>query len=196
MTKRIVVAAALCLLFAAPAAAQSFMDEIEWSVDAGLAMPTGDFGDATNIGFSLGFNGFWAYTEQILIGGRIAYDRWGTDDDIGGRGWDVEGHFSAIEVVPQVRYLITDDPTQRANFFGQGGIGFYRFAYDLEWDSDLTTESYDDDDSEIDLGICLGGGVTIDTAGGRSFEIRPMYHIIFTEGDSSSFFALTVGYLF
>ncbi|MBN1885087.1 MAG: outer membrane beta-barrel protein, partial [Candidatus Krumholzibacteriota bacterium] len=171
--KRIVVTAALCLLLAAPAAAQSVLDDIDWSVDAGIAMPTGDFGKAANTGFCFGVNGFWSYTERLLFGGRIAYDRWGVDEDMGGRGWDVEGHFSAIEIVPQVRYLFTDDATQRANFFGQAGIGFYRFAFDLEYDSDLTDDTWDSDDAEIDLGIALGGGVTIDTAGGRSFEIRP-----------------------
>lgn len=178
---------------------QSFFDEITWIADGGLSLPTGDAGDAANLGFCIGFNGFYHYNEFLLIGMRVAYNRWGANEEqweSGGYAADVDGHWSSFEVVPQVRYLIMPDETRPVNFFGQAGLGIYRIATDVKIDfksGPISSISVEKDNFE--LGLCLGGGITMEK-GKFTYEIKPMYHIVFTEGDSFTYFAVTGGILF
>jgi hypothetical protein len=194
------LALALVLLAAASnGGAQTFLDETTCAVDGGLSLPTGSAGDAANLGFCIGFSGFYNFRPNLLIGARLAYNRWGADEEtyeVGGIAADADGHWSSFEIVPQVRYLIMPDETKYINFFAQGGLGLYRMAYDI--DVDFKSDAIHDisvDDSSFELGICLGGGISLER-GGMMYEIRPMYHIVFTEGDSFTYFAVTGGVAF
>jgi hypothetical protein len=193
------LAAAFVVLAAASSgSAQSFLDETVWSFDAGLSLPTGSAADAANLGFCLGFNGFYTLRPSLLVGARIAYNRWGADEEQWEGIWaaNVDGHWSSFEIVPQVRYLINNDEMRDINFFGQGGLGIYRIASDLKIDyKNESIPSIDVEDSDFKLGIVLGGGITFGR-GGRTYEVRPMYHIVFTEGDSFTYFAVTGGIAF
>jgi hypothetical protein len=171
------------------ASAQSFFNELNYEVDAGLSMPTGDASDFYNMGFVLGGTAFYPYSDRIHLGMRLAYNRWGID----GGGWlgsNVDGSASMMEFVPQIKYLFPTSETSAMGFFAQGGLGFYRYGYNVDVSYNGIDLSYDD--SSFNLGICLGGGVTLDR-GGRKWFVRPMYHIVFTEGDSSKYLTLSFG---
>jgi hypothetical protein len=196
------LAGALALAFvvlASASNAQTFLDETSFSVDGGLSIPTGDAGEKANLGFCVGFNGFYEFRPNVLIGARVGYNRWGADEEIyenTGFAADADGHWSSFEIVPQVRYLIMPDETKAINFFGQAGLGLYRMAYDVE--VDFTDDAIDDfkhDDATFELGFCIGGGISM-ARGGFNYEIRPMYHIVFTEGDAFTYFAVTGGFVF
>jgi hypothetical protein len=178
---------------------QTFFDETTWSVDGGLSMPTGKAADAANLGFCVGFNGFYNFHPNLLIGARVGYNRWGGDEEkyeAGGDAADIDGHRSSFEILPQIRYLILPNEEEPINFFAQGGLGLYRMAYDIKVDykSD-ELHDFSRDDASFELGICLGGGITLER-GGLMYEIRPMYHIVFTEGDSFTYFTVTGGIAF
>ena len=196
--------AVLVFLFTVIAAAstggaQTFFDETTWSVDGGLSLPTGNAGDAANLGFCLGFNGFYQYNDFLFIGMRVGYNRWGADEEQweeAGFAADVSGHLSSLEVVPQVRYLILPDEMRSVNFFGQAGFGIYRIASKVDIDfKSGPIASISADNANSELGFCLGGGLTMER-GSLTYEIRPMYHIVFTEGDSFTYFAVTGGIAF
>lgn len=179
--------------------AQTFFELTTWSVDGGLSLPTGSAGDAANIGFCVGFNGFYHYNEFLHIGMRVGYNRWGADEEQweeSGFAADVDGHLSSFEVVPQVRYLIMPDDTRSLNFFGQAGLGIYRIASKVDVDfKSGPIGSISADEANFELGLCLGGGIMLER-GGLTYEIRPMYHIVFTDGESFNYFAVTGGLAF
>ncbi len=188
---------ALIIMPASGGAAESLLDKIAFSGDAGISMPLGDADDFYNVGFVVGVNGFYPYSDNIHFGGRVAYNRWGVEDE--GWGENTEGYGSMMEFVPQVRYLFSPSETADKSFFLQGGLGFYRYAYDFEWtgpDLHGGTAEYSNDGSEIELGLCLGGGVAVELAGGSELEFKPMINIVFTEGESTKYFTLTVGMAF
>ncbi|HSG27155.1 MAG TPA: hypothetical protein VLA34_01655 [Candidatus Krumholzibacterium sp.] len=171
---------------------ESFFDKLDCSFDAGLSMPMGDASELHSMGFAFGVNCLYPYTDEILIGLRIAYNRWGIDDG-GWVGSDVDGSSSMMEFVPQVRYLFPTDANSSFSFFTQAGIGFYRYAFDVDTTVGDVTTNYDD--SDFNLGLCLGGGTMFEGAG-RTWEIRPMAHIVFTEGNSTTYIGLTAGITF
>lgn len=195
MKKRTLAAAVLSLAIAispAAASAESFLSDIEWSVDAGLSLPMGDMAELHSIGFVIGFNGFYPYSDALHFGGRIAYNYLGIDDG-GWVGSDVDGSSSMMEFVPMVRYLLPSKETSTMSFFLQGGLGFYRYAFDVE--ATIMDETFNYDDSDTNLGICLGGGLSLDS-GGRTFVFQPLINMVFTEGDSSTYITLTAGITF
>ena len=189
----------MVLAAASSGGAQTFFDETTWSVDGGLSLPTGAAGDAANLGFCVGFNGFYHYNDFLLIGARVAYNRWGANEEQweeAGFAADVDGHMSSFEVVPQVRYLIMPDGTRSLNFFGQAGLGIYRIATDVNVDfKSGPITSISAEEANFELGLCFGGGITLEK-GGLKYEIRPMYHIVFTERDSFNYFTVTGGIAF
>lgn len=206
MTRRLIVlfiAAALVLPSAAAAQeaeseSGSLLDRIEYTAKAGLSMPFGDLGDLFKMGFCLGIDGFTRYRDNIYIGGSITYNRWGIDSDLGGDNADGSG--SMIEFVPKVRYFFNMSEDTNKRFYAQGGLGFYRFAFDYEWETDFNIpgvpeETVKVDESEIDLGICFGGGIIIEQSESFTWEIRPEVHIVFAD-DNANYFGLTGGFIF
>lgn len=200
MRKNLLLTSVLCALIILPVAeagAQteagaeggSFFQSLTFSADAGLSMPMGDASELHSMGFVLGVNCFYPYTDAIHIGARIAYNFWGIDDG-GWAGNDIDGSSSMMEFVPQVRYLFPSDESSKMSFFGQAGLGFYRYAFDV--DATIGDDTYNFDDSDFNLGLCFGGGMKIN-GGGRTWELRPMLHIVFTEGNSSTYLSLSFG---
>ena len=182
----------LLLCAASSAGAQTFLDDTMWSVDGGLSLPVGDAADGANLGFCIGFNGFYKYNDFLLIGARIGYNRWGANEEQwerGGFAADADGHMSSFEATALARYLILPDEMRLINFFAQAGIGAYRMStnVDINYTSDVIGD-ISLDDSDFDLGICIGGGITLER-GGLTYEIRPMYHRVFTQGDAFTYFS-------
>ncbi|MDZ7860824.1 MAG: hypothetical protein U5O15_09235 [Candidatus Krumholzibacteriota bacterium] len=182
--------AIIIILPASALAADSIMEQIEFNANAGLSMPIGDTGDSYNTGICFGLDGFIPHTDNILLGGRIAYNRWGVDEG-GWTGTDIDGSASIMEFIPQVKYLFSQsDSTGSTNkYFGQAGIGFYRSAFDV----DVGNDNYDD--SEINLGMSLGGGIIIHQSESRRWEIKPALNIIFNDG-TSKYFTISGGFSF
>jgi hypothetical protein len=175
---------------------ESILDRIEYTARAGLSMPFGDLGDMFKMGLCAGIDGFAQYRDNIYFGGSITYNRWGVDLDID----DVDGSGSMIEFVPKVRYIFSDVGGDDKTFYGQGGLGFYRFAFNYEYETDynipgVPEETVDVDDSEMDLGICFGGGIIVHQSDSFTWEIRPEFHFVFAD-DTASFFNLTGGFVF
>ncbi len=170
----------------------SFFDDLVYTVDAGLSMPLGDISDFYNSGFVIGFDAFYPWSEKIHFGGRIAFNKWGVDDG-GWTGNDISGSSMMIEFVPMARYLFLNDSASTTTFFTQAGIGFYRFSFDVDVTYESITQNYDD--SDINLGLCFGGGMIL-KKGNREWLIQPMINQVFTDGNSSTYMSITFGMAF
>ena len=173
-------------------AADGIMERIEFNANAGLSIPLGDASDRFNIGICFGLDGFVPYKDNILFGGRLAYNRWGIDAG----GWgadDNDGSGSVMEFIPQVRYLFsrTDSTSSTYSYYCQAGLGLYRFAYDVNV-KNIHGIIKNPNDSDLNLGLSLGGGIIIYQSESRSWEIRPTLNIIFNN-DSTKYFTITGG---
>ncbi|MHB9030202.1 MAG: hypothetical protein ACYC9O_15655 [Candidatus Latescibacterota bacterium] len=184
MFKKITVglaAVGLAVLLAVPVQAQLTMQPVEFDVNLGLALPMGDLGDVSGTGFSIGADGFlWTFDSvpELKLGGRVAYNKFGEEDF----GPGVSSSASIIEIVPSVRYMLPS--SGNIGFFGQAGVGLFLKSVSAE------TPFGDADDSETDLGITVGGGVTF-AAGGVNLVAMPLLHLT---GDN--YFTLSIGALF
>jgi len=96
-----------------------------------------------------------------------------------------------MEFVPQVRYLSShSDSTSNTNtYFGQAGLGLYRFAYDVD------IANINHEHSDLNLGLCLGGGIILHQSETRRWEIRPALNIIFNDG-TTKYFTISGGFSF
>ncbi len=158
------------------------------SVNGGIAVPFGDLGDVSGTGYSVGVDGFFKFSERfpnLRFGGRLAYNGFG-ENDYSGVGEDVSSSASVIEVVPALRYLFLDErPEQRVGFFAQLGAGLYVTRLDFE--NFVTAE----DDTELDFGVQLGGGVTYRLLDTVSAVAMPVFN--FTD---KSYMSFSVGFIF
>lgn len=190
MLKRILAGAMAVTLAAAlsvPAQAQLSMQKPVYDVNVGLVVPFGDLGDVSNVGFNVGADGFlWSTSDKtIQIGGRVAYNNFGSKDYNIGWGTDVTSDASIIEIVPTARYQFkTSGPI---GLFAQAGAGLYLKSAKVDagaWGGETS-------DSETDFGITIGGGATYTLSNGMQLMAMPLFHLT---GDN--YLTVNVGVLF
>lgn len=168
----------------------------------GLSMPTGDGSEYWKAGFIINGEYFKKFSDNIFIGGRAAWNRWTPDEDelladvgnLGGVSVDISGSASVIELIPSARYYLTTNQGEQLQFFGQAGLGLFIISLDAKVKASYMGQSFDMgiDDSDSNLGINLGGGAIFDL-GNMKLSICPLYNIIFTSGESTSYFTVNLG---
>ncbi len=162
--------------------------QISYDAAASFDQPTGDFGDSFKPGFGICGDLFYSLPSipNLGVGGRLAWNRFNADDEF----WGVDGgNMSIIEILPSARYSFTPADSQ-FGFFGQAGLGLY------SWSSTIETVFGDVEDSGTDFGFCFGGGATGKFTDTTSFMIMPLYHIISTEDNSTTYFSVNFGVMF
>jgi len=168
-------------LFTGTAQAQPDID-----VNVGYVIPTGDFADAATPGFGIGADVFFGLPMfPVELGGRLAYNRFGAEDEF------EDGHTSIIEILPSVRYIF-GPPLSPVKVFGQLGVGIYSWENEFEFKG--ISQTIEDDDS--DFGIAVGAGVRGKLGPLTGIMAMPMYHVIFTEEDNTTYLSLDVGLVF
>ena len=148
------------------------------SIDACFAypMPTGDFSNSAKPGYGVGGNVFFGLPMiPIKLGGHVAYNSFGEEEDIG------VGDTTIIEVLPSVRYSL-GLPLELVSIFAQLGLGMYK------WENDV--------DDGTDFGICIGAGVSVKFMPGMSLVAMPLYNIVKTEDNDLTYLSLNVGVRF
>lgn len=182
----------LATVFLTVFAALSGHAQISFDAAISYDQPTGDFGDAYDPGFGIGGDIFYMLPSipNLGVGGRLAWNRFGVSDEMKDAWFWEDGNESIIEILPSVRYSFTP-PESQFGFFGQAGIGMYYSSC-----SGDIVGGGSEDDSSTDFGFCIGGGATGKFTDTLSFMIMPMYHIISTEDNSTTYFSLNFGVLF
>jgi hypothetical protein len=136
------------------------------SAFAGMAMPTGDFGDAAGSGYFVGGAYDMPVTPVASVGVRGAFNRFGWDND-------VDGNFQAIEAQAFGKIASPSGP------FGVLGLGLANSKAVI---ADI------DGDRATDLSMAIGGGYSL-----TKFEVTAMYHTISTDGSSIKYVTLAAG---
>ena len=177
----------------------------------GISKAAGDDSKYWNIGFNFGGELFQKVSENILIGGRVAYNRWGPNEDelkklysgsgfpgMSGHSLDVSGSSSIIELLPSIRLVSSTNQDQKTQFFGQIGAGYYILKIESEastsYNGNSAWASFNSPESTF--GINFGAGIIIASSGNTKYSIYPMYNIIFTEEESTKYFTINLGILF
>ena len=193
------------LVFILTLSAKSSAQELRLTLDVGMSRPTGTDFDLYDYGYSVGANALFRITENLRIGGRIAYNRWGPDeaeflnriDPFDIVDPDVEGDAAILEVVPIVR-LMTNYPFSPVNFFAQVGAGLYvlnlRTTITGSDGENQPLEWIFGEDSQYRFGTQLGAGFIFGSPDFLSVELYPMFHLIFNNGENTfKFFSINLG---
>lgn len=129
----------------------------------GVGIPIGDIADddTTNLkaggastGFGLGAVIEYGVTEQFLIGGRLAYNRFGVKDEIFGEDLSLDANWSVLEYIGvHAKYLMLPGKDTRPHIRGGLFLGKAKLSVD---------DSGDDwsHDSRISIGLDAALGVT------------------------------------
>ena len=175
----------LVIIYAA-AFSGSALAQVNVDVNAGYLMPTGDFADNSKAGFSAGADVFFGLPMLPLeIGGRVAYNYFGAEDKF------EDGSTSIIEILPSVRYVL-GPPLSPVKIFGQFGAGLYNWKNEFDVKGQITQT----EDDGSDFGICFGVGVRGKLGPVMGIMAMPMYHIIMTEDENTTYISLNVGVVF
>lgn len=151
------------------------------SVQGGIALPIGDFGD----GFDMGFGGrgmFMYYLNQnMAITGTAGYFTWSGKD-----GADVT--FNTIPVMAGIKYFMGKGDFKP---YLSGQLGMYFSSSKVEVPFFGTIES-----SGSDFGIAVGGGFLMPIGKTMNFDVSAEYNNIFTEGSATSYISVLAGLAF
>ena len=176
---------ATALLFSVSVIAQPSLE-----IGPAYSMPTGDFGDDLDPGIGAGANVFVGLpTLPFQLGGRIAYNRFTADSDAG----DLEE--SIIEVIPSIRYIL-GPPLSPVKIFAQFGVGAYMWKSKFEPINKIVSAALDSEDDGVDFGFSIGGGVRAKLGPLVGLTAMPLYNIIMTEDESTSYLSLNVALTF
>jgi opacity protein-like surface antigen len=150
-------------------------------LNAGIALPMGDFGDGYDMGF--GGNGLFVYhvSPNVDVTGSVGYLTWSGKDAIDG------STFSSIPVMVGARYL-----------FGQGkfhpylgaelGMHFASFDYEFMGVDYSSSDSY--------FGWGAGAGFLYQIGNNMDLDVAAKYNSISSEGSASDYVSVFVGILF
>jgi hypothetical protein len=136
------------------------------SAFAGMAMPTGNFGDAASSGYYVGGAYALPVTPVASVGVRGAYNRFSWDNE-------VDGNFNSVEALAFGKLTAPSGP------FGLVGLGLANSEATM---GDLES------DRETDLAVAVGGGYSL-----TKLEVTAMYHTISAENSSINYFTLSAG---
>ena len=176
-----IIASALTLgsiMLASAAAAQTTTGGagVQFGVGAGLAMPTGDFGQGSKSGFDIhGMLGFNPAALPFGVRVDVGYSRFGFE---GGRGNTsiISGTGNALLKIPATSiapYVI-------------GGLGVFNAKTSID---DLGSGS------STRFGINVGGGLQFNLSG-MATHLEAKYVNIFAEGGSVAYIPITFGIMF
>ena len=174
------LAASLLLVVGARSAAAQFASPIRFNVNAGAALPVGNFSDvnggAAQTGFQIGA-GLELHAPLMPVGLRFdgAYDRMGIEGaDANWSIWSITAN-AVLSPMASPLYFI-------------GGIGFY--STDITGNDVLVNQP-----SETDFGFNLGAGLQIPLTGFSTF-VEARWNNINTPGDNIQYIPIVFGIRF
>jgi hypothetical protein len=136
---------------------------------AGMALPTGDFGDAASTGYFVGGEYWMPVAPTTSVGVRGAYNRFGWDED-------VDGNFNALEAMAIGKISSPAGP------FGMVGMGLSSSKAEV---GDMET------DRQTDFAWAVGGGYNL-----TKVQLTALWHSIATEGESTNWITFSAGFGF
>jgi opacity protein-like surface antigen len=204
---RLALLAALSLLAAAPAAAQSggkrtlseklaavrdpsaaLVGRWELSGGLGFAIP---FENQFDTGFKLAATGLYGQASLgggtlLQLGGTLAWTR-------NGYGSGVDGSINAIDLLPLVRVRFAINPQLFA--FSDGGIGLAIIHGSVSIPNQAPAPATTRSSTDAALLVKLGGGLGFDLQPGLAITLEPAFHFYARSGSITQF-TLLAGVLY
>jgi hypothetical protein len=160
------------------------------SINIGVSKSTGIENRYWKLGPSLAAQIFYTESTNILFGGRIAINRWNSDEEELTRkfngnteGINIDSYGLIFEFTPGIRYRIKQIK-HNINFFSQAGFGLYHINF-------RTSKIF-----ENNLGLNLGFIFVLLVPPKIQPEISILYHIIFRKKEPISYLSLHTGIIF
>ena len=151
------------------------------SISGGVAIPAGE--SAYKIGMNFEGTVFGNINSYISAGAKIGFNRWSLKK-IESYNSEIKGYLIFLELLPLMR--LKGPINENSCFFFElaAGLDIGIVSRSEEYQTRSGTDSY----SEGNFGLSLATGFDID-----KFEIKPEFKTVFTEGENSKWFALTIG---
>lgn len=183
---RRVLLSLLLMLAIAPAVVRA---DNSFGVNAGLALPVGDFKDAVAKGFNGGVNFTMNASEQVGFGVDLGYLGFGELDYLLFDGTDFIPVASKAKAIQATAFGKLNLSTGDMAPYLKAGAGLYH----LKTEAAATDGSFlfAGEATENVFGVNLGAGIDWKAGGNGRFGLEGLYHIIMTEGSSTQ--AITVG---
>lgn len=167
------------ILFVCAPAANAGPGDLRIGPKIGVAIPFGDLGDFADTGFLFGATGDYGLTDNIALGGNLLYNPYSVEDE-----GEIDFSFSIFHITANGKYYFESE--SNLGFFAAAGAGLYMGRTSLEGTTVVQgiEVSFDDSETETDLGIQFGGGLDV-PVGESGIELAANIHIIFSEESSN-----------
>jgi hypothetical protein len=174
---------------------QSTSKPTSFSVDAGIALPLGDFGKAVGTGF--GVHGSLWYklaNPKLRVRGDVGFDRFAGENSINVGGFSASTDFTVIPVIGNLVFALGDPKstaTSKPYILGGAGLVLARGSGSVTVAGRTTSSS----STDTNLGIQLGGGIEFQLAGFSTFA-EARFVNAFGDGGSARYIPLSFGIKF
>ncbi|MCA2985730.1 outer membrane beta-barrel protein [Gemmatimonas sp.] len=160
--------------------AQSTDRSVSVGVSGGLSLPMGDLGDVANSGYNLTGHLFFkpAALQSVRLRADVSVDQWDYKDVV-----VYKGSTRAIGFVGNVLYDIPTESSSMLRPYVLGGLGIFN------------TRNPETDQSDTNLGLQVGGGLTFQLSGFSTFA-EARFVNVFSDGRSSRYVPITFGVRF
>jgi hypothetical protein len=149
---------------------------MELGIKGGVHMPTGDYGDAFDTGYTFGGQLTAPVSDIFSFGAHVA---WSTADFDG-----PDGDVTMLEFYPYVNFYPMK--TDQTSIFVRAGAGIN------SWEVEMKSFGMKFEDDGTDLMIAAGLGVNL----ARNLEIVALFNRVFEDDDDIDYYTITVGYNF
>jgi opacity protein-like surface antigen len=182
----------LAAALAAPSvlAAQAAVDKrVSFGVSGGVSMPTGVLDDEAESGFAVAGHVSYqpAGVTALRFRGDVSYDRWGIERRL--TGGAVTANLRALGIMANAMFDVASSSSSTVTPYLLGGVGLVSAEVTARTGSARRSES------DTNLGIQLGGGLTFQLSGFSTF-FEAKYVSALTEGDNATWIPITFGVRF
>ena len=151
----------------------------------GAIIPLAKLKDSFNPGGEFGLDVAYRINREVAFYGKFGY--YFLSSSITGAP---VGNYIEATVGP--RYYFTK-PNIKSAFFLEGGAGAYIFSQDSYNNPQDTTGTIISEISDTKAGVNAGAGAILQISDNIDFLVKSKYHLIFTEGGSTSFIGINAG---
>jgi hypothetical protein len=151
-------------------------------IDGGIAMPTGDWGDAAGFGFGALARLEIPFRPKLTLTARAGYIHHTSKEAEGGFGGSADSTTSEIPFFAGARYAFSQQAT--SEIYGAAELGLVMYRVSLDFDGESMSES------DTNLGMTLGAGYR---TGKLDIRAGLLFPDVGEVGDAMALMA-TVGY--